>query len=90
MKQRGRRISKLLIDARNVTGTISAMERIDFSVIVAKAVFGEDGSRIMKVAIAGNEPLVDPARFAETVAVNRGAQAEVTLDLDEALKWLDM
>jgi hypothetical protein len=40
------------------------------------------------VAYVGDEPLIDPARFGETVAVNRGALIKVTTDLNEAFAWL--
>ena len=42
----------------------------------------------MRVAVFARRPLVDPDRFAETVAVNRGAKVKVSERLDEALAWL--
>jgi SOS response regulatory protein OraA/RecX len=42
----------------------------------------------VQVAVYGRRPLIDPERFAETVAVNRGAKVKVSEQLDEALAWL--
>lgn len=39
-------------------------------------------------AIVGNEPLIDPERFGETVSLNRGAIGRVFTDPDQALAWL--
>jgi hypothetical protein len=42
----------------------------------------------LQVAVYGRQPLIDPSRFGETVALNRGAKVKVSERLDEALAWL--
>ena len=42
----------------------------------------------VRLAVVGDEPTVDPARFGETVAVNRGAMMRVFTDLESARRWL--
>lgn len=44
--------------------------------------------RPVRIAVAGKVPLVDPERFGETVARNRGANGRVFTDLEEAKAWL--
>ncbi len=40
------------------------------------------------LAVVGKQPMIDPERFAETVALNRGAYGKVFDDMDEALGWI--
>ena len=40
-------------------------------------------------AVVGNEPMIDPKRFAETVGKNRGANVRVFTDIDEAVDWIE-
>ena len=40
------------------------------------------------LALVGYEPHVDPGRFGETVAKNRGGLGKVFSDLDEAITWI--
>lgn len=52
--------------------------------------FGTDESSGVRFAFVGNEPFIEPERFAATVAVNRGVQMKATTDLQEALDWLNI
>ena len=40
------------------------------------------------LAIVGKEPLIDPGRFGETVAINRGAYGKVFDGMEKALNWI--
>lgn len=41
------------------------------------------------VVIVGKEPLLEPRRFAELVAINRGATGKSFTDHAEAVAWLE-
>jgi hypothetical protein len=45
-------------------------------------------SEIVTIAVVGNVPLIDPNKFAETVALNRGAAGKAFFDLEEAMAWI--
>jgi hypothetical protein len=42
----------------------------------------------VRLAVLGNEPIIDPNRFGEIVATNRGANVKVFTDDPMALEWL--
>lgn len=77
---------RVLIDVRDVTGTLSTMDRYEFGVGLA-AVQEKIGQK-MRLAFVGAPPIVELARFGETVALNRGVQAQVFLDFEQAITWL--
>lgn len=83
--------SRVLIDASAATGRPTQDERYMLGLFVA-AEQRILASRIppleVQVAVVGQRPLVDPDRFGETVAVNRGARLKVSERVDEALAWL--
>lgn len=77
-----------LADIRDVTGgPPSTMDRYDGG--VQFAMLQREVGQGIAVAFVGNVPLVDPERFAEVVAANRGAFARVFTDHDEAVDWLE-
>jgi hypothetical protein len=83
--------TRVLIDASGVTGTPTQDERFMLGLFVAaeqRLLAAEVPAFTLQVAIFGRRPLIDPDRFAETVAVNRGAKVKVSERLDEALAWL--
>jgi len=79
--------SAVLVDVRDMTGEFSTMDR--FSVGAHIAELQQGIFRGIAFAAVGNEPLVDPQRFAETVGRNRGADARVFTDIDEAVDWVE-
>lgn len=87
---RARKIHKILVDARKLTGTLTAtpttMDLFDFGASWA------DLARRYPVAIAGVLPLDTTTRrwwkLGETVAVNRGVISRAFDDLDQAKAWL--
>lgn len=83
--------SKCLLDCRQVVGTRTLAER--FSWIEFSA---DESSKLplisnrVRIAYVGAADRLDPGRFGETVAINRGLNVMVTGSLDEALRWLDL
>jgi len=69
------------------------MERLQLGLTAARKYLVE---RLLKkipscrYAIVGNHPLVDPKRFGETVAVNRGVNVRAFTEMKQALAWLEM
>lgn len=81
--QEGRKA--VLIDARDLAGEPpTTMERYEQGVLLA-----EHNSRGILIVVVGKEPIIDPNRFGETVAVNRGVRGKAFTDLDEAIAWLE-
>jgi hypothetical protein len=83
--------TRILIDARGISGAPSQDERYALGLFVAaeqRLLAAKTPPRHVQVAVFGHRPLIDPDRFAETVAVNRGAKIKVSERLDEVLAWL--
>jgi hypothetical protein len=72
----------VLIDIREIEGTLSIMERYSMGSLVADILQG------LRVALVGKEPLIDRDRFGENVAINRGAEIRIFTDPDQAVAWL--
>jgi len=81
---------KLLVDARQLTGNPKTMQRFEFSESIARFYHEKRGPDFLRLALVGNEPLIDPERFGAVVANNRGLPAKATTSMDEALKFLDL
>ena len=82
--------TKVLIDGRQVTGHPSAFERFVYGTFVACAsleVWQRHNARLKFAYIIPN-PLLDPERFAESVAVNRGMAVKAFDHENEAREWL--
>lgn len=77
----------LLVDIRAVIGREPTMaERFDQAMRVAEAQAARKPR--IRAALVGHEPMVDPERFGETVAINRGAEVRVFTDEAQAEAWL--
>ena len=77
-----------LVDVRRVTGRVpSIFDRFEFGVRIAK-LYMESDARI-RLAVLGHEPMINPDRFGELVARNRGADARVFTDEGEARAWAE-
>ena len=72
----------VLIDVRDVAGSLSDMDRYDIGVGGASL-----GIRV-PVAIVGMEPLIEPDRLGEVVARNRGMNVRAFTDYEAARTWL--
>ncbi len=85
------RASKVLVDGRTVTGKPTTMERFYYGEFCAAEVLKlvNKHSLIPKFAFILQEPVLDPGRFGENVAVNRGMNVKMFDNIDEAQAWLD-
>ena len=82
---------KVLFDGRKLTGKPETMERFYYGEFAAQTVadFAERGvSRATRFAYVLREPVLDPQRFGETVAVNRGMLVKAFNNPEDALQWL--
>jgi hypothetical protein len=80
-------LQKILVDGMELFGKPpTTLERFKLGEYVAELCrqFG----RPVYIAVTGEIPIVDPKRFGETVARNRGANGKVFTDLGEAKAWL--
>ena len=85
---------KILIDGREVSGEPATIERFYYGEFVASAVkdlvdAGWD-RRHPQFAYVMREPILDPLRLGETVAVNRGMNVKVFENHYEAVEWLSL
>jgi len=84
-------LRKVLIDGRQVIGTPDPLERFYYGKYVADAVSQTINRTRIKVpsfAYVMLEPVLDPKRFGETVAVNRGMRIKAFDDMKQAEWWL--
>ena len=81
---------KVLIDGRKLTGKPEVIERFYYGAFAAQTVAHFRGGMLSyaRFAYVLREPVLDPGRFGETVAVNRGMNVKVFDNLEEAVKWL--
>jgi len=82
--------TKVLIDGRQVTGYPSAFERFLYGTFVACAsleILNRENKKLT-FAYVIYEPVHDPQRYGETVAVNGGMDVKAFEDIDEAVEWL--
>ena len=84
---------KVLMDGRTVTGKPATIERFfygKFSANSVKAYKSRGVSAATTFAYVLKVPVLDPQRFGETVAVNRGMHVRVFDNLEAAFDWLDI
>jgi hypothetical protein len=87
------RTTRVLVDGRTVKGNPEIMERFYYSEFAAQTVLQyqtRSALRTPRFAFVLREPVLDPGRFGETVAVNRGMLLKVCDNLEEALAWLSI
>lgn len=85
------KLAKVLYDGRELTGKLDTWERFQYGESVATAVAEfarRDLSLALQFAYVLKEPVLDPSRFGETVAVNRGVRGKVFDNMEDALEWL--
>ena len=86
-----RNCKKVLLDGRNLTGNPEGMERFYYGEFVAETVMNSIANGVFaprQFAYVLREPILDPRRFGETVAVNRGVNAKTIETRKDALHWL--
>lgn len=82
---------KVHLDGREVVGNPKTIERFLYSEFAAEtiAAYASRGvARTTQFAYVLKPPVLDPERFGETVAVNRGVNVKVFDDPEEARRWL--
>jgi len=81
---------KVLVDGTGMTGEPETFQRFLYAAFAAMAVsdFKDPSMRMPKFAYALKPPLLDPERFGETVAVNRGMNVKTFETVQEARDWL--
>jgi hypothetical protein len=80
-------LNLILVDGFGLYGKPPTMfERYEMGVYVADLC--REFGKPVQIAFAAEIPIVDPKRFGETVARNRGANGKVFTDLQEAKEWL--
>ena len=77
----------VVMDALHVDGTLSKAERfvLGDSIAYAQRAHGF----VAMIAVVSNEPPLAPDRFAEKVAINRGAVGKAFTDLSDAERWIE-
>ena len=83
-------LSKLFIDAFKIKGIVKTIDRYYFGEFAAleSMKYMAKGLKRISVSICGDEPIIDPDRFGEIVARNRGLDLKVTTDKNESLQFL--
>ncbi len=81
---------RILLDCTRVTGEMSVNDRMAFGIFMA-----EEQARMLpqlpeapQVAILAVPPIMDPGRFTQAVANNRGVRMRASESLQELLSWL--
>lgn len=79
--------SSLLINVTDVeSGPLDAFQRYSIGQRIAETQFKHGGK--VRIAVVGRKPLIEERKFAETVALNRGAVGKAFHDLEEAILWI--
>jgi hypothetical protein len=80
----------VLVDFQQMEGRPTAVERYALSELLAREMVDHiiELKRFPRLALLGKEPLVDPNRFGELVATNRGVQMKTVEQMVDALNWL--
>jgi hypothetical protein len=84
---------KVLMDGRAVTGEPLLIQRFLYGEFAANSVHDRCGSGLVhapQFAYVLLEPVLDPRRFGQTVARNRGMNIEVFDNMNEAEHWLEL
>ena len=83
-------VARMLLDCTRVTGEMTVADRLAFGTFMA-----EEQQRMAaqlpeapQVAILAVPPIMDPGRFTQSVANNRGVRMRASDSLQELLSWL--
>jgi len=84
------KFSKLFFNAFKVKGKVTTIDRYYFGEFAALESLKYMGKGLKRIAVSvyGIEPIIDPERFGEIVARNRGLNLKVTTNKNEALQFL--
>jgi hypothetical protein len=80
----------VLLDGRTLEGKPRDFERFLYGEFAAKETLRlvKEHGIVPRFAYVLHEPLRDPGKFGETVAVNRGMNIKVFENLEDAFEWL--
>jgi hypothetical protein len=85
---------KVLFDGRTISGEPTVIERYFFGEFAAynslRANRGVQFAKAPKFAFLLHQPVLDPHRLGETVAINRGMNVKAFDNLLEAAAWLGL
>ena len=87
------RVFLILLDGRQVSGEPSTIDRFFYAKFAALSVTlrkQRHGNIRPKFAYVLKAPVLDPKRFGETVALNRGMNVKVFETVDAARAWLGL
>ena len=81
---------KILIDCSRVHGDWTPADRYAFGAFLATEVQRMAGQfpSFPRIAIYAVAPLMDPSRYTQTVATNRGAELRASDSMQELTSWL--
>jgi hypothetical protein len=86
------RLPKVLFDGSKLTGEPTTMDRFHYGEFIAsefnKFVIAE--GFVPRFAYVIAPPVIDPQRFGENVAVNRGMNARIFDNFSDAYQWLEI
>ncbi len=79
--------TSLLMNVADVeSGPLDAFQRYSIGEKIAETQLKQRAT--VRIAIVGGKPLIEERKFAETVALNRGAVGKAFHDLEEAILWI--
>jgi hypothetical protein len=84
--------NRVLFDGRSITGNPSTIERFyfgEFAAATAEQYKLQGKCGATRFSFVLKEPVLDPEKFGETVAVNRGMCVKAFDNPEEALAWLE-
>lgn len=84
---------KVLLEGRALTGHISTFNRYEYTDYFVELVLkAQKNSRLdnIRFGVVALEPILDPLRFGETVARNRGVDIKVSDSFPEILNFLNL
>jgi hypothetical protein len=81
-------LRKVLFDGAEIRGKPSTLERFFYGKFVADAATSHFDLYGVQFAYVLKLPVLDPGRFGETVAVNRGMFVKAFDNHEDALQWL--
>lgn len=73
----------ILCDERNLDYALGTFETFEAAKTIAKL-----APKVARIAVLCKPEFLNDGKFWETVAVNRGLQVRMDIDLDRAQKWL--
>jgi hypothetical protein len=88
---RRHKVKKVQVDGRALRGEPTTMERFYYGEFAAREYvkFADSQDTLPKFAYVLVIPVLDPGRFGENVAVNRGMAVKTFDNVAEAKAWLD-